>query len=303
MIQIPGVRLGVYKQHRPIEMGADGYLGELRSGHIILEATVDPEAHCFGFIRQGSDECRLQRDWADASMRPKNQFQEEMQKLIAARGLAAGTRVFGTKMPIEVSTDGRGESFVAYPNNMLCIAQCIMNGGLPTNLVNVWKVAVISQGGHFFFTGQLTYDRLQCVDRDGPTFPRLAKHESLNDLLVGLMRKQESVYSEFEIPSGAEYVEEQELQIPTDLGDNEGVVESFYQARGVGTIITYVGDQQISARVGWRDVPKRPLRQFLVPGERVKYEKLDEPFVREKGKFSNPRQTSFVKQAYGISLV
>ncbi len=302
MIRIPGVTLNVYKQGRLIDVAEDGSMGKLYSGHVVLDATVDPGVPCFGFIRQGSDECRLQRDWA-APGEPKKPFQKEMQAAVAARGLPSGSKVYGIKMPVEASTDGQGESFVSYPNNMLCIAGLVLNGSSPTNLMNVWKVAVVSQGGNFFLTVQLAYDRLQCVDRDGPTFPRLERHQSFNNLLADWMLMEQLVRPELVIPSGAEYVEEPELQVPHDLQDNEGVVESFYQARGVGTIITYVGDQRITARVGWRDAPKRPLRQFLVPGERVTYEKLDEPFVRSGGRFSTPRQTSFAKQAYGISLV
>ncbi len=290
MFTIPGIALAAYKQDRKLDVDKDGHLGQLCSGHIVLDATIPAGLAFFGFIRHGNDTYMLQKDWVALPDQPKKPFQREMKHVVEARGLPLGTKVYGTKMPLEVSEDGQ-ENFVSYPNNMLCLAELVMRRGSMTNLVNVWKVAVISQLGEFFLTVQKAYEELICVrDDDGELrFPRLARHESLNDLLVGLIPEDAP------ISPSADYVEPEE-DLPNGLCANEAIVTSFYEARGVGTLVTYDGGERVNVRVGWRDAPKRGGRRFLVLGERVRYEKLDAPF-------QSKRETSFAKQAYGISLV
>lgn len=291
MLTIPGIALAAYKQNRKLVIGEDGHLGQLRSGYCVLDATIAPGLPFFGFIRHGNDNYMLQRDWAALPEKPKKRWQQEIKPIIAARNLSEGTKVYGVKMPLEVSSNGQ-ESFVSYPNNMLCLAELVMAGGAMTNLVTVWKFAIISQSGEFFLTVQKAYDGLTCVrdDAGGLRFPRLKRHESFNNLLVSLMPQ------DAQIPSAADYVEDDDELKADDLAENEGIVTSYYQARQVGTIVTDVDGEQASVRVGWRDVPKRPLRQFLVVGEHVRYERLDKPF-------QSKRETSFGQQAYGISLV
>jgi len=291
MITIPGIEFAAYKEHRKLEIASDGHLGQLRSGYAVLEATVTAGLPYFGFIRHGDDSYILQKDWAALPDQPKKPWQREVKHLVEARNLTAGTKVYGVKMPLEVSASGQ-ESFVSYPNNMLCLAECVMKDAVWTNLVNVWKIAIVSQFGEFFITAQKAYDELKCVrDDDGEIrFPRLARHQSLNELLVGLMP------SDAVIPSSADYIEDDDKEWPNGLRENEAIVTSFYEARGIGTLATYDDGNLVSVRVGWRDVPKRPLRQFLVPGERVKYDRLDAPYMSK-------RESSFGKQAYDISLV
>lgn len=290
MITIPGIELAVFKEERKLPVGTHGQLGQMSSGHIILDATIPVGSRFSGFIRHGNDTYIAQRDWANLPEYPKKSFQQEMKKVVAARSLPAGTKVYGVKMPLEVSDDGQ-ENFTSYPNNMLCLAELVMDSGKLTNLVNVWKVAVVSQHGEFFLTVQKAYDGLVCVRADDGDvwFPRLAKHESLNDLLVGLMPEDAPFLS------SADYVEPEE-DLPNGLGQNEGIVTSFYEARGIGTIVTYVDDQRVNVRVWWGDAPIRNGRKFLVPGERVAYDRLEAPF-------QSKRETSLGRQARGISLV
>ncbi len=289
MIEIPGVQLNVYRQGIRLDVAPQGGLGELCSGSVVLEATIPNGDRFFGMLRHGNDSYILQKDWANLPERPRKPWQEEVKRIVEARNLPPETKVFGVKMPVAVSEDGQ-ESFVSYPNNMLCLAELVRRDDALTNLVNLWNIAIISQAGHFFLTVQRTKNEIPCVRADDGElrFPRLNKHESLNKVLVGLMP------SDAPIPSSADYVEPDEDLLP-ELDENEGIVETFYQARGIGTLLACHRGEIVKARIGWRDAPKRPLRKFLVEGERVKFDRLDVPF--ETG-----RETSFAKQAYGISL-
>lgn len=193
-------------------------------------------------------------------------------------------RVYGKNCQIQANPKS-GEPFVTYPDNLLCIAEVIREDGRQTNRARVWRIAVVSQGGNFFVTLQQGYEAACYANpADGViAFPRFQKHPALNDLLVDL------VPDGTHVPTLDEYQEDPAPHVTLTNG-HDGVVTSFYDARGVGTILTKRGP----ARVYWGDCPERPRRRFLVAGERVQV-RLDAPKMTK-------RSSSFELQAYDIRL-
>lgn len=165
-----------------------------------------------------------------------------------------------------------------------------------TGKVTVWKIAVISQDGLFFVTAQKAYEVQAYKGKgDAIVFPRFATHGGLSEILAGKL-----VTSELgqDLPPKGEFVQEGAILLPAAYGPREGIVDRWYDARNMGAIITARGP----ARVHWRDVPMRPRRRFLVPGEIVSFTSLGKPPDNPATEHHSMRRSRFKLQAYGITL-
>lgn len=287
---IAGVKLKVFKEDRVLRPESDGYLGELASGYIILEAEVEPGLPIYGFIRHGDDTYIPQKDWLnlpEGHEKSPKAWRRGLKDRMAGRKYPPGTKVYGVKMGL--TGNKQAVPFVGYPNNMLCLAQYALDQrDMVTDDVNIWKVAIVSQDGKFFLVVDLAYTVTARTDDDGTIcYPRfLPKHQSLNDMLVDWA------------PNGVQYSPRAEFQRdvevePVELGKKEAQVLRFYPARGIATLRLANGN---IVRAYHDDMPARPRRQFLVPGEIVRYGHLGVPF-------NGKRDSSFEKQAYKLSLL
>lgn len=313
-VVIPGFEFHVYKESRERTVEADGYLGELASGFVVLEARAtvlnDPAV---AFIRQGNDRYIRQQNWAaipdnpPAKKRPTTEggLEDDPRQTCAQyvrgwydeRQVPRDAKYFGRKIGLEV--DGEtGTSFVAYPNNNLGLARQVYDAdGQPTNRFVIWYAAIVSQAGQFFLTQQLAYD--ECCYLDGEAseivFPRFKRpHPMLNDLLVA------SLPGGFVPPLVADYTPNGRV-VTGDVSGKEGISLGFDFARNVGTVLTEKGN----ARVHWSDLPERKenRRRYLLPGERVRFGKIGKPASGRKSRvFGQVRESNFGYQIFEVTL-
>lgn len=302
MHAIPGVALSVLKQERPLIVEDDGFLGELASGYAVIEARIAPGAPCYGLLQQSKDSYTIQKDHA------------------MLEGDRDGGKLYRLKMVLEAGATG--EPFVSYPNNMLCIAEYgyDRDANVITDRVRLWKVAIVSQESKFFLTVQAAYDTtIFRADGNGKLcIPRLTKHPTLETALLQLLpdaegrvrfpqkteeRGQPRLREEFfgppriQQPSSA-YVWDERPELPCDLGPKHGVVLTYYEARGIGTVLTHHG----VARVCSEDVPPRPRRRYLTVGETIRFRKIGKPFLPKQTEYRPPRVSRFDRQVFGISI-
>lgn len=304
MQTIPGVALSVFKQDRPLAVEDDGFVGELASGYAVIMTRVAPGASCYALLQQARDQYAIQKDHA------------------LSEDVTDGTKLYRLKTVLEAGETG--EPFVSYPNNMLCIAEYGYDpdADVITDTIRLWKVAIVSQHGKFFLTVQPAYDvTIFRADESGKLcIPRLVKHPTLEAALLRLLPDTEwrvrfpqktwpkgqsrlretdpySGPARIEYPLSA-YEREPQPEFPCDLGSKEGFVLSYYEARGIGTVLT----EQGVARVSWMDLPPRPRRRYLVPGETIRFRKIGKPFLPKKTEYRPGRVSRFERQVFGISI-
>lgn len=306
---VPRVSLAVSHGNRPLEPNVDGYLGDLASGKLEIRATVAPGALVYGIRRWGDDAYDLQKDCA------------------AAFGLNGGEKVYTAVTGLEANWE-TSEPFVPYPNNLLLLAEFVTDKKVLTNRVHIWRVAVVSQKGSFFLTVQKGYDTTAHRDTAGRcVFPRLKAHVQLETILTRLrpnaegaitfprrplpdercprneLVRADNVATVADLPPLSAFVPDPEPTL-LKLRTGEAHVLRFYDARGIGTVLTSLG----VARVNWRDCPPRERRRYLVSGEQVRFERLGKPKPHrphlrfEDDKLRPGRETRFTRQAYGITL-
>lgn len=307
MDEIRGVSLAVLKDGRSLTIEHDGYLGELSSGGLEIRASVRAGLPFYGVRKWSRHTYELQKDHAPLM------------------GITDGTKVYCARMPIEANGD-TGESFVAPPNNLLCLTELVLDTGKVTSQVRVWKVAAVSQGGHFFLTTQLGYDTVGVRDGDGIVFRRFQAHPTLNDVLVALRpdesgcvrfpqwepnpdnaerpRKKRIGEDRFSgvLPVPAQFVPRSDSpEQPLSLVQNQGMVLRFFNDSGIGIVQTLHGE----ARVHWTDCPRRERRAFLLPKERIRFGRIGTPRRQIRDRYSLkelglvPRETGFKYQVYG----
>jgi hypothetical protein len=298
-MQIPGVKLAVYKQYRLLSPDKnDGHVGRLVSGHAIIEATVEPGALVFGLIRKAAnDNYELQKDLLHLPFKDnlpwRNPWQEDWyRQMLVPRQLDPASKVYGLKMQL-LYDHGNRENYVTYPNNMLLLAEFVREKGQLTNRLRIWRAALVSQFDQFFFNVQLGYDTTIHDEEGEPRMPRFDPHPELHDLMVKIMPPgiKGTPVDEFrgDLPPSSE-----------GLDPHEGIVQKYYHARKFATILTRRG----WARVHFSDIPPRPRYRYLEPGELVRFERLGEPHQRQKRQWSNARGSlDFEYQAYEVSLV
>jgi len=303
MLSIPGMFLRVYKQDRLLEPEEDGFLGKLYSGYVIIEARIAPSERIIGLQQQGRDLYSPARDWMKLATVPTDVSEITARKWWYRTGpqwyeevgskLPAGTQVFRHKVELD-GNQTNANSFVPYPNNLMAVARYERDGKGFTNSVRVWKIALVSQhDDQYFLSVQQVYETTAHQNGKGACYPRLKAHPTLQNILVS------NLPTGINLPPMSEYQQPDGPPLPY-LRHNQGVVTNWYEARGSGVIMTKRGE----AKVTWHDVPGRPRKAYLVPGEVVNFRELKEPIRGEKTMHRpKPRRSSFELQAYGLSLV
>lgn len=301
MQTIPGVSLTIYKQDRQLTPDDDGYLGKLYSGYVVLEARVAAGGPVIGLQQQSRDRYSPARDWmqlAHVSPNPspliaRRFWYQQGPAWYAAVGrmLPAGMKVYRHKVALDAN-QANANSFVPYPNNLLALARYEHNGQGFTNRVSLWKYALISQhDDQYFVSVQKMYETTAHQNGKRACFPRFTQHPTLEMILV------DNLPDGIHLTPVSEYRDEEGPALK-HLRYNEGIVINWYEARGVGMVLTKQGE----ARVVWRDIPGRPRKSFLIPGEVVTIERLGPPTAGEKTRFRpQPRKSNIALQAYGVT--
>lgn len=288
---IPDVQIMAFNVERPLEIDqADGYVGEVHSGHATVIAVVGEGADpTIGLFRDGRDNYIRQKELMGNARTPAQEWMRDT--LLASANVSQCKTAYGVKVPLRV--DERSVVNTAhYPENMLMLAQYERENGMVTGKVTVWKIAFISQNGQFFVTAENTYEVQAYRGGEDIVFPRFAAHEGLGDILAGMLP------GDIDLEPESAFVRVDDRPTIGNCRANEGVVERWYGPRGMGSIITRRG----MARVHWSDVPMRPRRRFLVPGEIVRFASLGPPPDNPATDLRKMRRPRFRLQAYGISV-
>ncbi|MBI4022275.1 MAG: hypothetical protein HY372_02870 [Candidatus Andersenbacteria bacterium] len=297
---IPGVTLKIYKQNRELTPDEGGYVGKLYSGYAVLEATVAPGERMIGLQQQSRDRYSLARDWMQLSHVPADPSPLVAKRFWYTTGpiwyatvgfaLPQDTKVYRHKVALDANHRS-ANSFVPYPNNLLALAQYERNDNSFTNVVKVWKFALIAQhDDQYFVSVQQVYRTTAHQNGDRPCLPRLKVHPTLETILAAHLPDGVS------LPPASEYQDEEGPALK-HLHHNEGLVTCWYESRGVGILLTRRG----KARVNWRAVPGRPRKAYLVPGEVVTFERLEQPAAGDVTRYRpHPRKSSFALQAHGV---
>jgi len=299
---IPGVTLQVRKEDRVMTPKDDGHVGQLFSGTATLLAIVDPGAdHTIGILRQGDDNYQKIWNWlvdpaTMDSCPDAKEKQRQRQEFLVGEEFEEGTKIYGRKINLMAGAahDRRQINTVHYPENMLAIAQYVQSGDHLTGQVHVWEAALVSQHGEFFLTVHRHYHMSACRYQGEMVFPRLYGHR----ILARILRESS--------PTGMPTIDVNKIvPIERSTGDPnlrryEGVVESWYYPRNMGTIITNQG----VARVHWSQVPQRnpSLLRFLKEGERVKFAELRIPEENPRTEWRPVRKAEIKFEVVGVEI-
>lgn len=214
-----------------------GYVGRIEEvGSVILKVTAPREAHCFTVDRN------------------KNIFPVDSE-------VTNGTeRVHQLGIPIV--RDNRGTFCTLYPDNNLRLLS-LQNG----NIISIFEIALVSQGGDFYITKQPTYEAELFRNKAGEICcPTLNNWPAIIPFLNDLFGENPNGFI-----SIAEYVPKQEKErLP--LEKNIGVVIWYNIAQGLGAIQTGEG----VARVHWSQIRMSGF-VFLIPGEYIMFSALRSP--------------------------
>lgn len=283
MERIPGVtvRLLVDGEERNVEK--DGYCGHFRphsekNGQtVVLEVRVKPGSHGYGIAVDGNKGVQVRRDWLP------HESSDENGRLFRQR--------------VEIKLDQQSIPHTEFATNNIRLLKLYNTGN-----VEIWTICLISQEGEFFLVIQRDYHvkcyyNLQGVGFFCPYFTT-PPHEWLQ--LVDVLKK---LFTE-DVGVG-NFVFDKKYQpefVPPayDLPEDQGIVLWWSASNGFGAVQTKTG----TARVHWRQVPKRSRRRFLIPGEMVRFAALRTPIQKRPPATSAAkyRATRFQKEAVGISL-
>jgi len=281
-----GISISLYSQTNPtpIEIDADGCLGDLPWKSVLIEIVVDPGIEAYGFNVTENADVTPSRDW---HLKPGDEDDP-------ACKLPPGTRVFRRSVPITES-EMHGHLTSKYPNNNIRLLQGLGNG-----YYQLWCIAVVCQDGEFFLTLEKMYTPFRCY-RSGvsvicPTYLADGKRPGWPPFITLLNRVLKGEAFEALPPIKAI----NEAKPPADgakklngISEGEGRVIWFSEAQQYGMLNTKQGP----ARIYWREI-SRPgsRRRYLKSGELVTYTELAKPHL------TRARDTGFKLEAVGVAL-
>lgn len=180
-----------------------------------------------------------------------------------------------------------GLSYTRYPDNHVKVARIARDGK-----IEVWEIAVISQGGDFFVTIQRLYEAQAFGGKDSPL--KIPTFDIKWPQLAALLR---TIVTTLNLSLETKPVQEEvEKDLAEGLQEGQARVVWFNSANGVGSVVLQDGSQ---ARVHWSQISKRELgRRYLIAGENVAYKELRTPTLSP-----SYRQTGFQKEVVGVILV
>jgi cold shock CspA family protein len=268
MHKITGVTVSVLdEQGNPINVAVDGYLGRLDGKRVVLQAVIDdPNRRTYAFLR----DCKYK---------------------IAKKRAIDFDGGWKHRLIVSIQQNDKGVHYTLHPANNLRLAEFSMdNDFYNTGAVTLWSIAVISQKGEFFLTIQRGNESRCHKDGGGNiTYPDFEEEwPELNEYLLGLLP-----YSVNPVAHVNDYTIDEEIPV-TGMADDEGIVQWYDEAQGVGSIATNKGD----AKVHWSQIERRPRRAFLAPEERVRFSGLRKPKNTHVG-----RETTFGIEAVGVTVV
>ena len=274
MEQIPGVRIQFFVDGEDVLVDEDGYVGRvyLPGQRAIIEAKVQVGSHGYGLSIDGNKNVVFKRDWLS--------YEDEEGK----------GRLF--KITVPFKTSNLGVPHTEYPANTLRMLEAYRDGR-----VQIWTISLVSQEGDFFLVTHKQYE-VRCCYRMGAVYcPYFETPPHSWPQLIGVLQ---SVFADVGVDG---------LPSRFSIPETEKFYLEGHQGRGMfwspeqqwGMVQTTEG----TARVHWTQVPRRPRRAFLVPGETVLYTELRTPLHQKPpaGSAAKERRTSFQKEAVGVRLL
>lgn len=250
MEMLPGVRVYLTAEDKPIGVGNEG--------HLLLQNILLPNTTLTMSIKALPQVGKIRTVFTIGDPRKKDIHPLPKNP----------TGLYQHSM--RVQTDQHGTPYLPYPQNHVRLVELSPRGEL-----TVWEIAVISQDGQFFRTNQPTY-RVQCYRDDqtndtgavvcptlGETWPQIIPH--INKFLMGRANH---------LPPIEQYKPSVDLRDTNLLGlpgENVGLVLWYNHAMGLGALSTHNGIVRVRRP---QISTARKFLAFLVPGEIVTYKSL-----------------------------
>lgn len=275
MYHIPGVKVRFFVDGEDVLVDDDGYVGRtyLPGQIVVIEAKAQSGSYGYGIAVDGNKNVVLKKDW----MPYRDSDSEE--------------QLFQTIVPLK--TSNRGIPHTEYPANTLRMIKAYKDGR-----VQLWSISLVSQEADFFLITDQTYD-VRCSYSSGmvhcPYFETIP-HEWPQ--LVSVLQKVFVDVGVEQLASNVFPLLPEPENVP--LERNFARVQFWNSAQQWGAVNTVEG----SARVHWSQVPRRPRRAYLIPGEMVSYKALRTPVHTSPPADSKAkeRKTSFQREAVGIRV-
>lgn len=265
--KIKGANINVTINGNSLPVDADGYVGEIMAtcrAQIWVEIAKEKIDNIFAIDVDGKKNVVLKKNFSE------NPEEKKIYRNIVE--IKTNKEIFHTE----------------YPNNHIRLLLITDTGN-----IQIWEIAIVSQGGHFFVTQQKVWDtfcynnndRLSCPLFEGPKgWPQMI------NILKDLFSRQLM----FLPPLSLWKEEDVNLDRVKVTKKKTGVVVWFNNAQGMGVIKTTEGP----ARVHWSDISRIDSNlSHVLPGETVTYSDLVPP------RLTKGRGTSLRFDAIGVSPV
>lgn len=200
--------------------------------------------------------------------------------------------VFRVRTPLLISKSG--SLVTKFPSNHVKLVKISRD----TNYFKLWEVAIVAQSTLrnpseilFFLTEQQCYSSL--VYRNAQKKIMMPNYEGFSRWLA-LQDHVETVlggHNLLNLPLASTGFTPQ----APELDDNEGEVDWYSLAQGLGPIWTNQG----MARVNWREIISDSQFRYLKPAQRVTFERLVPP----KNTQNKNRETKFEWDAEGVKVI
>ena len=262
MESILGVSIEVRDSNGETLSNRDGYLGRLEEGDYRIMIRISPDVKGYhAFVVDG-----------------KGNVTEKRNEIPDKEGQGFVKKVAVRFNPVS------GDSYPASSpmQNNIRLLGVWENGGFA-----IWEVSLIGQAGNFFlcvhqYESGLSY----CDDKMGVVTPRLKRWPQMEKWVADL--HEDASF----LPDISKYVPEEASSLE-GLADDEGRVQWFSFYNGVGCVISKKGP----ARVYWREIEPRGFLAYLLPGEKVTFERIKS--VRNDGE---SRPTGFQHELFGVRV-
>lgn len=251
----------------------DGCLGYLVPPRVTLKVRIPPSEFLWGFVVDGKKNVQLKRDLAP-----------EMKT--SMEGRMYSTRIDVKRAnPYLDSGVARGICHTEYPVNNMRLLELS-----PDGQGSIYEIAIVSQGGMFFLTGQTTWRFGLFREDDHVACPYFREEVRRWPQFEDFVQR---IFPPEWIGALAIVWDYQPDDPPSEpLQEYTGRVSWYNLAQGIGAVETAQG----AARVHWTQVPPRPRLRYLVPGETIAFQRLCKP------KETKLRRSAYTFEVEGVLL-
>lgn len=257
-----GLGKGLMKFGNDLMIEADGYLGELEEGRVVLNIKVyDSNIH--GFTTQPGQK---------RVVVPKKDIEEDPDNLCK-----------NYTLNIAVKDNYEGGFCTQYPSNSLGLLW------VKDGVVEYWRIAVVEQNGKFFLICEKVYESALYLgsgdDKLHAFNLKMEQWDSIMSFIRSIVDKSVVITKLSRVPDC------DRIDLMHGVNDGRGVVVWFSKAGGTGAMATNKG----MARFYYGEIKTDTRFASLEKGQVVEYERLGLPNL-----ISPSHTTDFKQEAFGI---